>query len=348
MKAADLTPYDRVMSILNGRSNEADRIPCMNSASTCTLDFMKSFDAFWPESHGDPEKMARLASAAHRQCGLDNVSVPFDMTVEAEVLGAPIDFGESFLRWPRAKAFVIKDSGDLKRPKDISKSGRIPVVISAIKKLKKEFEGRVVVNAYLAPPFTSIGSYLVDTYTFLTSLVSRPAYVHRLLDEAVNSYAEIALLYQEAGADVITLHEMGGSNSSISPRHFEEFVKPYLAIITSKLSVPSILNICGSAQLIAGKMAECGVSAISIDEKTSIQKARESIKMKQRYPIIGNISSRGTIYPGPAAKIREAVRDVIGQGVDIVAPGCDFWIETPTEHIREFVEATAEFGSPLN
>ena len=341
-----MTPYDRVMSVLNCRSEEADRVPCMNSASTCTLDFMRNFDAFWPESHRDSEKMARLASAAHRQCGLDNVSVPFDMTVEAEVLGAPIDFGEGCLRWPRAKAFVLRDPSDLKKPKDISKSGRIPVVISAIKKLKKEFEGRVVVNAYLAPPFTSIGSYLVDTYVFLTSLVRKPAYVHSLLDEAVDSFAEIALLYQEAGADVITLHEMGGSNSSISPRHFEEFVKPYLEVITSKLRVPSILNICGSAQLIAGKMAECGVSAISIDEKTSIRKARESIKIDQRYPIIGNVSSRGTINLGPKAKIREAVKDVISQGVNIVAPGCDFWIETPTEHIRTLVEATAEFGSP--
>jgi [methyl-Co(III) methanol-specific corrinoid protein]:coenzyme M methyltransferase len=343
-----LTPYDRVMSILNGKGDDADRIPCMNSASTCTLDFMKRFDAFWPESHSDPEKMARLASAAHRQCGLDNVSVPFDMTVEAEVLGAPIDFGGGSLRWPSAKAFVVKNSGDLKRPEDISRSGRIPVVTSAIKKLKKEFEGKVIVNAYLAPPFTSVSSYLVDTYDFLTSLVRKPAYVHRLLDEAVNSFAEIALLYEEAGADVITLHEMGGSNSSISPSHFEEFVKPYLEIITSKLSVPSILNICGSAQLIAGKMAECGVSAISVDEKTSIRKARESIKTKQEFPIIGNVSSRGTIYRGPSAKIREAVKDVISQGVDIVAPGCDFWIETPTEHIKEFVKATVEFGSAPN
>jgi len=70
-----LTPYDRVMSILSGRSDEVDRIPCINSASVCTFEFMKSSDAFWPESHRDPEKMARLASAAHRQCGLDNVSV---------------------------------------------------------------------------------------------------------------------------------------------------------------------------------------------------------------------------------------------------------------------------------
>jgi len=160
------------------------------------------------------------------------------MTLEAEVLGAPIDFGEGALRWPRAKAFTIKSPDDLKRPKDISKSGRVPVVINAIRSLKKEFEGRVIVNAYLAPPFTSIGSYLFDTYTFLTSLVTKPAIVHRLLDAAVDSYAEIAVLYEEAGADVITLHEMGGSNSNISPAHFEEFVKPYLRIITSRLKAP--------------------------------------------------------------------------------------------------------------
>jgi len=92
-------------------------------------------------------------------------------------------------------------------------------------------------------------------------------------------------------------------------------------------------------------MAECGVNAISIDEKTPIQKAREDIKTKHRFPIVGNVSSRRTIYPGPVAKIREAVREVMSQGVNMVAPGCDFWIETPTDNIKEFVKATAEFSA---
>jgi uroporphyrinogen-III decarboxylase len=30
----------------------------------------------------------------------------------------------------------------------------------------------------------------------------------------------------------------------------------------------------------------------------------------------------------------------------MVAPGCDFWLETPTAHIKAFVNAAIEFGTP--
>ena len=43
-------------------------------------------------------------------------------------------------------------------------------------------------------------------------------------------------------------------------------------------------------------------------------------------------------------KIREYVRDIIEQGVDVVSPGSDFWIKTPSKNIRTMVEATKEFG----
>ncbi len=28
----------------------------------------------------------------------------------------------------------------------------------------------------------------------------------------------------------------------------------------------------------------------------------------------------------------------------MLAPGCDFWLKTPTEHVKAFVEAVKEFG----
>jgi uroporphyrinogen-III decarboxylase len=44
--------------------------------------------------------------------------------------------------------------------------------------------------------------------------------------------------------------------------------------------------------------------------------------------------------------IRDAVKRTIEEGVDMVAPGCDFWLQTPTEHIKAFVDATIKFGTP--
>jgi len=341
-----MLPYDKFMAILTGNKDHVFRIPCVNSVSVATVEFMKATDAYWPAAHKNPVKMAKLGSAAHRLCGLDNVSVPFCMTIEAEALGAPVVFHEDTIKWPSIREFKVKDVADLRTSQDVSEAGRIPVVTEAVRLLKKEFDHQVPVNVYMVPPFTSISSYLVDSITFLKWLRTAPEKVHQFQEEALDVYVEIANLYRDAGADVITFHEMGASTDNISPKHFDEFVKPYLNKMIQRVKPPTILNICGSALPIIDKMIECGASAIAVDERTPIYKAREIVdKIKQRYPIIGNVPAYNVIHLGPAEKINECVSEAIENGVDAVAPGCDFWLETPTEHLKIFVDAVAQFGT---
>jgi [methyl-Co(III) methanol-specific corrinoid protein]:coenzyme M methyltransferase len=342
-----MTPYERLMAILGGKKDQVDKIPCINSVSISTIEFMKTYGAYWPAAHKDPAKMAKLASAAHRLCSLGIVTVPFCMTVEAEILGAKIDFHDDMIKWPSIRSFQVKDPSDLKFPEDVSKVGRVPVITEAIKILKDEFGGKVPVNAYVVPPFTSLSSYLVDSITFLKWLRRAPEKVHQFCKDTLDTYIEIAKLYKEAGADIITFHEMGASTDNISPNHFEEFVKPYLKEIIRQLNFPTILNICGSALPIVDKMVECGANAIAIDERTPIKKAREEIdRIQSGYPLIGNVPSYGVLHQGPIERIREAVKSCIEDGVDIVAPGCDFWLETPTENIKAFVDASFKYGTP--
>jgi MtaA/CmuA family methyltransferase len=342
-----MMPYDRVMLMLRGKRYDVDRIPCINSVGTYTIDFMKTYDAFWPQAHKNPEKMSRLASAAHRLCGLDNVSVPFDMTVEAEALGASVNFHENAVRWPSVSKFMASDVSGISIPKDVSEAGRIPTIVKAIRILKKEFEGKVPVNAFIAPPFTSVSSYVVDTISFLKWLRTDPNKVHALLKGVASFYTEVAALYQDAGADIITLHEMGGSTDNISPKHFDEFVKPHLKAVVAGLKVPTILNICGSALSITGKMLECSTNAIAFDERTPIDKAKEVVKAADsNCAIIGNVPAYAIIHKGPVEAIKNAVRKAIEEGTNMVAPGCDFWLETPTEHVKALVDAAVKFGTP--
>ena len=342
----NLSSYDRVMAKLKGNRKETDRVPCINSTSVATIDLMKACDAYWPRAHKNPEKMAKLGSAAHRLCGLDIISIPFCMTVEAETLGAPIEFFNDRIKWPTAKKFIAKTVSDLRLPKDVSQTGRIPVILEAIRILKSEFEGKVPINIFMVPPFTSVSSYLVDSIEFLKWLIRAPEKAEQFLEYTIDTFIEIARLYENAGADIITLHEMGASSDNISPKQFDTFVKPYLIKIIGNLKISTILNICGSTLLIVDKMVECGPNAIAIEERTPIKKAREIVdKNKPGYPIVGNISSFRTIHTGPARKIREAVKKAVEDGVDIVAPGCDFWLETPTKHIKALVDSTVELGN---
>jgi [methyl-Co(III) methanol-specific corrinoid protein]:coenzyme M methyltransferase len=310
---------------------------------------MKAFDAFWPAAHKDPEKMARLAMGLSRLAGLDNATVPFELTLEAEVFGAPLQFFEEKIRWPSVKEFVAQTVTDLKFPDDVMRAGRISVVCDAIRILKKEFDGKTPIIAYINCPFTSIGSYLMDPVEFHKYLKSDPARIHPFFKEALPYYADIAMAFKEAGADVITFRDEGVSLDNISPKHFNEFVKPYLSKLISLVPPPRILHVCGT--LISGRLeiissiVECGPEAITIDEKTPMTGARTLVdKLKPGFPIGGNISAL-MIHKGPVEAIKNAVKKAISEGTDMVAPGCDFWIETPTDHVKALVDATVEYGT---
>ncbi len=64
------------------------------------------------------------------------------------------------------------------------------------------------------------------------------------------------------------------------------------------------------------------------------------------YPIGGNLSAFKVLHEGPIEKIRDRVKRVIDAGCDMPMAGCDIWLETPTRHIKAFVEAVIEFGTP--
>ena len=349
-----MTPYERIIAILSGRKKEIDRLPAMNSVCTSTLECMKTFDAYWPHAHREPEKIAKLAAGLHRLAGLDNATLPFELTLEAEVFGAQLEFFEEQVKWPTIKKFIAKEISDLKIPKDISAAGRIPVVTRAIKLLRKELDGKVPIIAYINCPFTSISSYLVESIEFLKSLRTNPEKVHEFYRETYPHFAEIANAFKEAGADVITYREEATSLDNISPIHFGQFVKPYLTKMISLTKPPRILHICGQCARpggeveIIGKMIDCGAEAITVDERTPMKLAREIVdRIKPGYPLGGNINPYTIIHQGSIDGIRDAVRRVIDEGTDMVAPGCDFWLETSTEKVKAFVQAVTEFGTPL-
>jgi [methyl-Co(III) methanol-specific corrinoid protein]:coenzyme M methyltransferase len=344
-----MNAFERLITILKGKKRNVDRLPAMNTVGTYTLESMKAFDAQWPGAHWDPEKMARLASGLSKLSCLDNITVPFDLTLEAEAFGASVDYFEGQVKWPTVKGFIARNIGDLQFPDDILSAGRIPKVCEALRILKEEYGGEVPVVAYVNAPFTSIGSYLVEPSEFLKWIKRTPEKITQFCDEMYPYYAEIANAFVEAGADVITFREEGASLDNISPNHFEEFVVPYLRRLVALTQAPHIIHICG--QCISGdleiisKMVECGAEAISVGETTPMWAARKiADEIKPGYPIGGNISAYNIIHRGPIERIRDQVRKVIEEGVDMVTPGCDFWIETPTENVKAFVEAVEEFG----
>jgi [methyl-Co(III) methanol-specific corrinoid protein]:coenzyme M methyltransferase len=143
--------------------------------------------------------------------------------------------------------------------------------------------------------------------------------------------ADIAHAYLEAGADYITIHDMGGSAGFVGPFVYEQFVFPFEKELIERLSSPSVLSVCGKMDRSLHLLAQTGASAISIDHTTDLKAAREALKDTL---LFGNIDPVGTLLRGDDADITEAVIGAKEAGVDAVWPGCDLVPSTPIQNIK--------------
>lgn len=336
------------MLVLEGKWLNVDRAPCFNPTITATLELMEAVGVSWAEVHHNPELMAKLASAGRKVAGFDCATLPFDFVVEAEVLGAKVDFMEEVARrgtiaWPTVKDFTVRRASDFKPPERVEEEGRIPLILKAIRILKREFEGETPVNVVMNPPFTCVAYYLTGPAEFMRLMMVSPEEAREILDASLEAFIRIAEAYEGAGADILTLHDMGASSAMISPQHFKAFALPYLKRLAKAVGCKVILSICGPNLGIVEGMMEVG-DAIALDERTPIGEARRIVDGRRKgYPIAGNLSPK-LLARGGRGEIFEEVKKVLAEGVDIVAPGCDLLPQTPTRSLKAMVEASEKFG----
>src|SRR3989304_6247248 len=90
----------------------------------------------------DSCKMASMAASTFQLFGFECAVVPFDMGVEAEVLGSKVNYytHQTEILYPTIVEHPAEKVEDLevKVPSDLARSGRIPLVTEAIRILKKE------------------------------------------------------------------------------------------------------------------------------------------------------------------------------------------------------------------
>jgi [methyl-Co(III) methanol-specific corrinoid protein]:coenzyme M methyltransferase len=336
-----MTPKERVLNAIFSR--EVDRIPVVSVTSVAAEDFMRASNAWWPDAHRDPEKMAKLGSAAHKMAGLESVNVPFCLTVEVEALGCQVSLhkrGER-LKWPSVTSSPVKEPTNLEIPEDLAERGRIPTVLKAIRLLREEIGEEVSVVSYVTGPLTMAG-YLVGHDQLLMMSLTDPKEARALLEMASRVAAHYGALLKEAGADIITIQGPSACCDVISPNMFNDLVKPSLKWLVAQLKPPRILHICGTVRPILRSMAECGAEALSVDERVDIAEAKKVLGPKPT--IVGNIAPISVLFKGTPKDVERAVIEAIEAGVDMVAPGCDLWPYTPAKNVKTMVETVKKYG----
>lgn len=331
-----MTSKERVMRLLKGEKIEPP--PIFSGMGNVVVPVIDKYGVVFSRAHRDAALMAKAASGSYKEFCFECAVVPFDLGVEAEALGARMNYYDDVegLLYPTVQQKCVKVADDIVIPADLENAGRIPVVTGAIKALKKEFGEEVAVGAYVLGPFTLAGQVMELDELYEESFLD-PEKIGKILEKLSDVIVQVARIYQKAGADFFTLREMGGTSDVMSPKSFRSLIKPHVVKIISEMPRPAVLHICGDTNAIVQDMAECGADAISVDQKNNLEETRK--KVGPNVVILGNFDPVKVLHKGDPADVGPAVLDCIKKGANAVWPGCDLWPEIPAENMTAMMSA---------
>jgi len=326
----------RVLTALMG--GEVDRAPVTSLAGcggTVTVDMQDTVGIHCPKAHKSPEEMAKLAIASHELTGIENVRVPFDFVVEPEALGCEIRWGTDPQSVPAVRTHPFDKPEDLKMPENLLETGRIPVVLEAIRIVRREIGDFLPISSLALGPFTLAGE-LAGVEKLLIWTIRKPDYVKEFVAFATDIILEYAKAQYRAGSDIVQIGDPTASTDLISPAAFKQFAKPALTKIAEGLGGPRLLHICGKTEMIVPDMVESGFDGISIDEAVDITKIGPLVGTTK---ILGNLSSKSTLVFGSPEDVKKEAKKALESGVNFLEPGCGFSPITPISNIKAMVEA---------
>jgi len=170
------------------------------------------------------------------------------------------------------------------------------------KALVFDFNGN---GTFWMPP----GNEIMD---FVVRMFERPDEMHDLARKKCADSIELARRQQDQGVDFIVINSDYAFNTGpfISPKHFAEFVTPYLTEIVQaihELGIPVILHSDGDLKAILGQIVGTGIDGYqSIDP----QGGMDIREVRRQYPeliLMGNVQC-SLLQDTDEAQIRESVR----------------------------------------
>lgn len=342
MTADNVSSRQRIQYLFAGK--KIDKIPCFSGMGNVTTEGLKKFGYKFAELHSKAKMMADAAASTYKLFGFECGIVPFDLCVEAEALGCEINVyaHSDDILYPTIKKKLItnEEEMDVSIPTDMSGRGRVPLMKEAIGHLKADIGNDVVIGSYVLGPFTLAGQ-IMELNDLLKLSFKKPDKVGRLLDSLSDVIISVAKEYEKAGADFITVREMGATSDVLSPRVFKSLILPYLKRIFSELKGDTVLHICGKTNDIAVFMLESGAKAISVDQKNDVAETRK--KIGGNALLFGNYDPYNVLVSGTPELVHDTMKQCIENGVSAVWPGCDIWPTVPPDNFKAMMDTVQHY-----
>jgi [methyl-Co(III) methanol-specific corrinoid protein]:coenzyme M methyltransferase len=292
----------------------------------------------YADAHAEASAMAHAAASTFELFGFESAVVPFDLCVEAQALGCSVDYradeGAYLPPVVSAPLDLAAAPERLRVPDDVVHAGRVPVVAEAIRRLKSGVGREIAVGAWIPGPFT-LAWQLFGTEAWLASL-NATVRSTSLLATLADFLARVGRHYIEAGADFLTIHEMGGSPQVVGARRVRDLVLPGLMRLLGSLPSPKVLSMCGKTNDVVEDLAACGADALNVDHCNDLARSRAHVGGSA--VLVGNLDPVGLLSQGTPGAIAQAVH-AIAPHVNAIWPGCDLWPEIPDENFRALMDA---------
>jgi len=282
----------------------------------------------------DEDKLVEALLEVHKLYQPDGMPILFDLQVEAEFLGCD-------LLWAKNNPPSVK-SHPLSQEKSLPcncllptpESGRLPMILSTMRRIKAEVGNDTALYGLICGPFT-LASHLRGTNIFM-DMVQDANYVKELIGFCGQIAIAMSRMYIEAGMDVIAV--VDPLISQVSPKHIEKMMSETFTAIFDFIRAEGAISsffVCGNASKQIEVMCKMNPDGISVDENVNLVAAKE-ITDQYNITLGGNIPLTTTMLLGNQEDNMKGVIDLLDSIKDhrnlIVSPGCDMPYDTPIEN----------------
>ncbi len=339
-----MRPKDVILKAFEG--GKPDRLPVtlFGAGMWSIKDWGTSFQAL----SRDADKMTSMLveMAPKLQCDMVYPGSGYN-NFHASALGGKIKFRE--IGAPDLENHFVSSEEDLAKLNlsDLDKDETINTVKKALRRTKAKIGDTYVVTMTAWGPFT-LGARLVGEETMMKATFKKPAFVEKVINFATDLLIHLyEPIVSDKTLDVISLADPTASGDLISKKQFEKFAVPYLKKFTDwakAKGVHTLVHICGNTTDRLDLFPLTGASCISLDHKTDIAKARETLHGKMCFG--GNVDPVKIMLNGTVQDVEKACTDIINatgrDGGFVLMPGCDIPPTVPYDNIRKFIQVAHE------
>ena len=279
--------------------------------------------------------------------GFESTLLPFDLNVEAEILGAEVRYHEGFDGHPVYPTIAVKTVtmvDDIEIPNALAEKSRLPVILKTIRSIKERAQDKGALGIFMPGPFTLAGQ-VMDMDELFLMLMKQPKPTRKIFQRLTEFIVQLKEIYVHAGIDFIMIVE--GSGAAVSPKMFRELLLPCMQDIFKSKKIPQVVSLFGSSDKFVELMLECDPDGIVLDKECSIEEAREIIP--ESIPLFSGCGSYDMLTNATPAAINEKVNRYLDMGFTTVGPPADIYPPARIENIEAFVKALKEYkGQPLN